>query len=149
MTPVYGWQLAGSLAAWAAAGLGVRMLIDPRRSLVAPVRSAIVWLDSRAAVRIVQVMAVVALAVSVVVGVKQYQLTRCIARYNEQSNISQRVRAAANDADRQALDNLIKVIADNPDQAVGALRTYDAARTGADKQRANSPIPDPPSETCG
>lgn len=149
MTVAYGWGLAFSFAGWAAVGWVVRVLIDPRRSLVAPVRLAIAWLDSRTAIRIVQVMAAIALIVSVGIAVQQYRLTGCVARYNERSNESQRARAEAADSDRKALDDMLQVVADDPRQAIVAIRHYNDVRARADAQRANNPIPAPPSETCG
>lgn len=149
MTAAYGWGLAASFAGWAAAGWLVRLLIDPRGSLVAPVRLAIAWLDSRAAIRIVQVMAAIALVLSAGVGVRQYQLTGCVARYNERSNESQRARAQAADADRKALDDMLQVVADNPRQSIVAIKHYNEIRAQADAQRSSNPIPPPPSETCG
>jgi len=149
MTAAWSAQVAASLAAWATVGWMVRILIDPRSSLVAPVRRAITWLDSRTAIRIVQVMAAVALVLSVGVGFKQYQLTGCIARYNEANNISQRARSEAADLDRQAQDQLFRAISDDPQHAFDRLRQYNDTRAEADAQRARNPIPAPPSETCG
>lgn len=149
MTATYGWGLAASLAGWAAVGWMVRVLIDPRRSLVATARRAIVWLDSRSAIRIVQIMAAIALVLSVGIAVRQYQLTSCVARYNERSNESQRARAEAADSDRKALDDMLQVVADNPRGAFEAIKHYNQVRAQADAQRARNPIPAPPSETCG
>lgn len=149
MTATYGWDLAGVVAVYAAVGLVVRVLIDPRRSLVAAARRAVAWLDSRTADRIVKAMAVIALVVSMGLLVKHYQLTNCLARYNEQSNASQRARADAADTDRAAQDKLFLQIADDPRHAFDKVRAYNISRAAADAQRASNPIPPPPSETCG
>jgi hypothetical protein len=149
MTAAYSWGLAGSVAVWAAVGLAFRMLIDPRSSLVAPVRRAYAWLDTRSATRVLQIVAVVSLLVSVVVGFRQYELTNCVAHYNEVNNVSQRARAEAADTDRQAQDTLFRQIADDPQHAFDKLRAYNASRAAADAQRSSNPIPPPPSQTCG
>jgi len=107
------------------------------------------WLDSRQAARIIQVVAVVALVLSVWFGIQQYQLTKCQASYAEASNASQRARADAAEVDRKAQDALFKAVADNPRTAVPAIREYNDARAEADKQRAANPIPPAPSTKCG
>jgi hypothetical protein len=149
VTAAYGWSLAGSLAGWALLGLVVRVLITPRSSLVSPVLRVGAWLDSRAAVRVVQVMAALALALSVGLAVKQYELTGCVAAYNEQSNESSRARAQANDEQWQALNTLLQVVAKDPKHSVEAVSAYNAAQVAAAAKKADNPIPPPPSQTCG
>lgn len=116
---------------------------------MSPISRTVAWLDSRLATRIVQLVAVVALLLSVWFGVQQYQLTKCQARYAEASNASQRARAQASEVDRQAQDALFKAVADNPRTAIAAIRAYNTARAEADSQRAANPIPPPPSTNCG
>jgi hypothetical protein len=142
-------QAAASLTAWTAAGWVFRVLIDPRRSVVTVGRRIVAWLDSRAATRVVQVMAMVALLVSFLIGYRQYELASCVARYNEASNVSQRARAQAAETDRRAQDELFRAIADDPRQAIAKLRIYNASRAQADAQRASNPVPPPPSTSCG
>ena len=107
------------------------------------------WLSSRQADIAWKIMAAVALALSVTIGVRQYQMTQCQARYNEASNASQRARAQAAEADRQAQDAMFTAVAANPRGAIAAIRQYNQARAAADAQRASNPVPPPPSETCG
>lgn len=107
------------------------------------------WLDSPAADRLWKVMAGVALLLSLGIGVVQLRLTACQAAYAEASNASQRARAQAAEVDRQALDRVMRVVAENPRQGLAAVQEYNAARAAADAQRARNPIPEPPSSNCG
>ena len=107
------------------------------------------WLASRQADITGKIMAVVALLLSVFVAVQQWDMTACQARYNEASNASTRARAEAAEADRQALDQLLQVVADNPDAALSAVREYNMSRRAADEQRRANPVPPSPQETCG
>lgn len=107
------------------------------------------WLASRQADAAWKIMALVALVLSVGIGARQYQMTACQARYAEVSNASQRARAEAATADREALDRLLQVVADDPDGAITAVREYNSARSVADEQRASHPVPPPPSGACG
>jgi hypothetical protein len=107
------------------------------------------WLASRQADITGKIMAAVALVLSVFVAVQQYDMTACQARYNEASNTSTRARAEAAEADRRALDELLQVVADNPDAALNAIRRYNMTRRAADEQRARNPVPPSPQETCG
>lgn len=116
---------------------------------MSPARRAVVFLDSRTAMRLVQVMAAVALLLSLLVGFKQYRMTECQASYNEQSNRSQQARAEAAATDRDALDKLLRAVADNPRSSIEAIKAYNQSRLAGDAQRARNPVPPPPSETCG
>jgi hypothetical protein len=112
-------------------------------------RATVAWLDSRQAARVVQVIAGLALLLSVWFGVQQYRLTACQATYAEASNASQRARAQAAEVDRAAQDALFVTVAEEPRNAIAAIRAYNAQRAEADRQRAASPIPPPPSTNCG
>lgn len=107
------------------------------------------WLDSRRATRVVQVVAVLALLLSIGIAARQFQMTKCQARYAAVSNTSQRARAEAATTDRDALDKLLVAIADNPRSAIDAIRDYNASRALADRQRAANPVPPPPAGACG
>ncbi|MEU7609562.1 hypothetical protein [Micromonospora sp. NPDC049204] len=105
-------------------------------------------LDSPAVNMIVKVIAVLALALSVFVGVQQVQLTSCLAEYNEANNRSQAARYAAAEQDRQAQDELFRSIAEDPRSGIEALRQYNLSRDQADEQRRANPLPAPPSQRC-
>lgn len=107
------------------------------------------WLDSPTADLVWKAMAGVALLLSLAIGGVQLKLTACQAAYAEASNISQRARAEAAEADRLALDRMLQVVADNPRGSLDAIREYNATRAAADAQRERNPIPPPPSSTCG
>lgn len=149
MTISYSLQALLSVALCTGLGLVVRVLLDPRRSLVAAAYRVKTWLESRQANMAWKVMALAALMVSVAVGVQQIRMTGCQARYNEASNVSQRARAEAAGTDREALDRMLVAVADDPKTALAAIRTYNDSRRQADLQRAANPVPPPPSETCG
>jgi hypothetical protein len=112
-------------------------------------RAAVNWLDSRQAARLVWLVAVATLSLCAVLAVKQYHLTRCQAAYAEASNASQRARAEAAETDRRAQDTLFQAIADQPREAIVALRKYNESRAIADEQRAKNPVPPAPSTNCG
>jgi hypothetical protein len=113
-------------------------------------------LDSRTVTRAIQLIAIVSLALALFVGVKQYRLADCLARYNDDQAASSGQRLIAAEQDRKALDEMIGAIAGArsvpPEQAQtqvnGALDTYLAARRGADEQRRRNPPPPPPSQRC-
>ncbi|HEX5543670.1 MAG TPA: hypothetical protein VFX60_19305 [Micromonospora sp.] len=106
-------------------------------------------LDSSLVTRAVQLIAVLALGLSLWLGVQLRAQTACQAAYNEASNASQRARAMAAEQDRQAQDELFRQVADNPQSTVVHLRAYLARRAAANAQRHANPIPAPPSQTCG
>ncbi len=107
------------------------------------------WLDSQTADRAGKVLAVIAMTLSLVLGYQVYRQNECQADYAAASNASQRARADAAEKDRQAQDLLFKAIADHPREAIAALREYNASRDAADAQRADNPVPPPPSTRCG
>lgn len=149
MSAGYGLQALLSLALCTGLGMAVRIVLDPRRSLVAAADRVKSWLESRQANMVWKGMALAALLLSVVIGVQQIRMTGCQARYNEASNISQRARAEAAATDREALDRMLLAVADDPRSAIVAIRAYNESRRQADVQRAANPVPPPPSETCG
>lgn len=117
------------------------------------------WLDSRAAFRAVQVVAALALLLSIFVGVKQYRLASCLASYNDRSAKATGARAEAAERDRAAQDALWQAIADTTDpnkvppghanaHIKQAFITFLAAREEANRQRRENPAPAPPSEVC-
>lgn len=120
-------------------------------------RRARFWLESPRTYRIFQMIAIASLALGLVVGVKQYDLTQCLANYNEATAQATQLRASASAADRQALDDMIDAIVKaralapaDAQKAVGeALAAYQTTRAYADGQRAAKPLPAPPSQTCG
>ncbi|HEX8628386.1 MAG TPA: hypothetical protein VF755_09480 [Catenuloplanes sp.] len=76
------------------------------------VKQVVTWLDSRMATRVVQATAVVALFLSMWVGVQQYQLTGCLAAYTERSNIAQAARSESAAEDRK-LNDAESILADS------------------------------------
>jgi hypothetical protein len=107
------------------------------------------WLTSTPVDIAWRLMAAVALVISVYVAIQQWDMTACQARYNEASNASTRARAEAAEADRRAIDELLRVVADQPDAALSAVRHYNQVRDQADEQRRLNPVPPSPQETCG
>lgn len=104
-----------------------------------------------------RIIAIVSLLIGLSVGARQYRLTNCLTAYNEATNKASAQRAEAATSDREALDAMIKAIADarylppgEAGKAVSdALDNYLAARAAGDKQRQSNPLPGPPSQTCG
>ncbi len=103
-----------------------------------------------------RVVAIISLVVGLSVGARQYRLTACLSSYIETSSRATAQRAEAGGADRKALDDMIKSIADarglppgEAGKAVSdALDDYLAARAAADGQRTSNPLPEPPSRAC-
>ncbi|MET8278294.1 hypothetical protein [Micromonospora sp. NPDC005174] len=106
-------------------------------------------LNSSAADTAVKVIAVVALTLSVYIGVQQRQFTQCLAEYNDANNRSQAARYAAAEQDRRAQDILFRSIAEQPRSGIDALRQYNESREQANATRQANPLPAPPSQRCG
>ena len=117
------------------------------------------WLDSRGASRAVQVVALLALLLSVYVGVKQYRLASCLASYNDRSAKATGARTEAAERDRAAQDAMWQAFADAGDPqkvppaqaqayAKAAFEKFLKDRAQANAQRASNPLPAPPSEVC-
>lgn len=117
------------------------------------------WLDSRAANRMVQLVAVIALILSGYIGFRQYSLASCLADYSDRSARSSAARADAAEHDRQAQDAMWQAFADASDPAKvppekaheyadAAFKSFLADRVEANRQRANNPPPAPPSQVC-
>lgn len=115
------------------------------------------WLDSEGVTRLFKVIAIMSLLASLFVGVKQYELTACLAQYNEASNANQQLRAAAAAEEREALDGLISSIDDARSKSAAdgrqaldrAFDDYRETRARIEGKREVAPIPGPPSQTCG
>lgn len=115
------------------------------------------WLESPAIYRVFQFVAVASLLIGLSVGIRQYNLTGCLAQYNDATNKATAARTEAAAADRKALDDMVQAIVDaralSPEQAQAAvnkaLTGYLVARASADGQRKGNPLPGPPSQTCG
>lgn len=114
-----------------------------------PDNAVVRWLSSRMADALWKIMALVALLASLAIGARQFQMTACQARFNEASNASTRARAEAAEVDRRAVDDLMRSVAANPREALDAIGAYNTSRAQADRQRSASPVPPPPSDTCG
>jgi hypothetical protein len=115
------------------------------------------WLDNPAMDRVFKVIAVVSLLSALFVGVKQYELTACLATYNDASNANSQMRAAAAAEEREALDTMISAIAEvqtvpaasRQAAVAAAFQEYLRSRAYIDGKREVMPIPAPPSQTCG
>lgn len=115
------------------------------------------WLDSESVTRLFKIVAIASLLASLFVGVKQYELTSCLATYNDASNANTQLRAAAAQEERENLDAMISTIAEAPTLPAAerpaafqsALADYLQTRAYIDGKREVMPIPAPPSQTCG
>lgn len=115
------------------------------------------WLDSPTMDRVFKVIALASLLAALFVGVKQYELTSCLASYNDASNANMQLRSGAAAEERTALDELISSIDEARSLKPGdgrtaldlAFRTYAEARARIEGKREVMPIPPPPSQTCG
>jgi hypothetical protein len=115
------------------------------------------WLDSEGVTRLFKLVAVASLLASLFVGVQQYELTACLAAYNEMSNANTQLRGQAAAEERAALDAWIAAVDDARRQPAGSARdaldrafdSYREARARIEGKRSVAPIPGPPSQTCG
>lgn len=105
-------------------------------------------LESPAVTLAATLVALVALILSIGVGIKQYQLSNCLAKYNDAASRATQARLLAADEDRAAQDDMFRAVAADPRSAIRAIKAYNEARASADKQRSEHPYPAPPSETC-
>lgn len=123
------------------------------------------FLDGRLVYRLVVVGVVLALGWSLVLSYQQRRLTEeqrrlteCVAAYNDAANANQRLRADAATEERKLQADLFA--AQNqalhvPDTAARlallqrAFAEYEKGSAYSEGKRAGSPIPPPPSQSCG
>ncbi len=114
------------------------------------------WLDSKAATRIIQLVAIASLLLALFVGLRQYSLADCLSRYSDDNARTSAQRLLAAEQDRKALDEMIAQVAgarSAPPSEAGrqvseAFDRYLQQRAEADAQRKRNPPPQPPSERC-
>lgn len=118
--------------------------------------AAVDALDSSVTTRIMKVVALISLVLAATVGIRQYQLTDCLARYAEGSNRNTAARADVAESDREATRQIFTSFADavsgDPTQAKlkiqVALARWQAQQEASDLRRSQNPIPGPPSAAC-
>lgn len=117
------------------------------------------WLDSPAARRFMQLLAVISLVLSLFVLARQNSLTNCLSRYNDRAAKATAARTAAAEQDREAQDKMWQAFADagDPnkvppdkarDYAATAFKEFLLSRAEANLRRSQNPLPAPPSEVC-
>jgi hypothetical protein len=114
------------------------------------------WLDSRAATRVIQVVAIVSLLLALFVGLRQYSLADCLSRYADDNAKASAQRLLAAEQDRKAWDDVISEVAaarsappgEGGKRVAEAFDRYLQQRAEADEQRRRNPPPAPPSERC-
>ncbi len=114
------------------------------------------WLDSRAATRIIQLVAIASLILALFVGLRQYALADCLSTYSDDNARASAQRLLAAEQDRKALDEMISQVAgarsappaEAGRQVSDAFDKYLRQRAEADAQRKRNPPPPPPSERC-
>jgi hypothetical protein len=136
-------------------------------------RKIIEVLDAPTTTRIFKILAMTSLLVSLFVAFQQYQLTDCLATYNETNNTRTRILTETalkeRNAERRRDDALDSVFLDpslqipqderTPDDGarvrrlfaeyLDAARDLAAQRAAADADRSANPVPPPPSLVCG
>jgi hypothetical protein len=105
--------------------------------------------DTAAGHRAVAVLVLLSVvAVSYLVW-RQQEQTECNARYNQRQAASQQARAGAAEADRQALEKMVRTLIEPPaGDAQAALEEYLATLAETDRQRRENPVPPPPADLC-
>lgn len=106
-------------------------------------------LDAMWAHRLVAVM-VIASSVGVMwLGIADNRQTECNARYNERQALSQAARARAAEADRKALEVLIRSLVDeNTADGRAQVDRYLAEVDKTNLERERNPVPPPPPDLC-
>ena len=118
---------------------------------------AIAWLDHPNTTRLFKALAIVSIIASLFVGYQQYQLSTCLAAYAEQTNESTAARAGIAADDREAQKEIFHefavALSGDPkltrERIQIALARWEARTEAAEKQRAENPVPPPPSLYCG
>lgn len=106
------------------------------------------WLDAPVVTRLIQIIAIASLLLAIGVGVKQYSLADCLADYNDAYSKVQGARLDAAEQDRRAQDRMFEAVANDPRNAIPAIRSYTTSRAAADEQRKRNPLPQPPKVSC-
>lgn len=125
--------------------------------MMAVARRARHWLDGEGVTRAIKIVAIISLLASLSVGVRQYELTACLAAYNDAANGVQQFRAGVASEERDALDRWILAVDEVRSLPPAVARAafdkafidYRQARARIEAQRQTAPIPPPPSQTCG
>lgn len=97
------------------------------------------------------VVSVLAMVLAVVSGLRSQSYARCQAAVNDALVAAQIGRDEAAAHDRQAVDRMVTDVlaARSPADTRAALERYRDTRAEADRNRAEHPLPAPPSQTCG
>lgn len=108
-------------------------------------------LSSRWFAALIMLASVIALGVAVWSGIRNSEHAQCQSMVNELMARALSERAKAADADRSALDQLVSdsLSATSDTQIRAALERYRETRAQADRDRAEHPLPQPPSASCG
>lgn len=115
------------------------------------------WLRSPTAEFIWRIVAAISLVLVLFSIYQNHAFSSCIAAYNDAYNKSATARAAATAAADKALDAWIHASRDALRQPNGtairnalddAYTSYFEARARVDQQRADAPLPPPPSQRC-
>lgn len=117
---------------------------------------AVRWFDSPILTRVMQFVAIASLILAMFVGLRQFQLTNCLADWQDANVAIAQQRNAAAESDRKALDTLVSAIVNARSLPAAqaratvdnALDTYLRTRAYADGQRAASPLQSAPSVSC-
>jgi hypothetical protein len=132
--------------AWSAAGLVIGVVIGRQVPVdtLRPRRRHRWW--DRIIGPAVFVLALVTVVDSRIAQARQAEVTSCQADYNAAVVETIRLRGAAGDQDRNAVDSMVQAVvgARSREDVASALRGYIAARGDADRTRAAHPYPTVP-----
>lgn len=99
--------------------------------------------------RVVALLVILTSIGVIFLGIQDSRQTECNARYNEAQARSQQARAVAADADRQALEALVRSLVDeNTSDGREQVDKYLAAIERTDEERRRNPVPPPPPDLC-
>jgi len=108
------------------------------------------WLDSPWIGRVLALGVILSLIASVFSAVRVEGVTRCLANYNTMSQASTTARAKLNQEQIDATNTVILKVATatSRDSVVTALSDFTLAQEHLAVEKAQHPVPPPPSKVC-
>lgn len=108
------------------------------------------WLDARWFAAILLVLGLASVGISTYSAYHDRQVTACQAQFNAAFIEASRERAMLGNADRDSLEVLLRSwsTASDRDSARAALTRWLAERDRIDKERRETPLPDPERARC-
>lgn len=99
--------------------------------------------------RVVGFLMLVSIMAVMLLTWRQQQQADCNAKYNQRKAVADQARAQAAEADRRALEKMVRTIVEPPaGDAQAALDEYLRTLDETDRKRQQNPVPPPPPDLC-